>query len=257
MTNLNSVGNTISTDVFNQEAESLGLFEGLGANNVMGVNLDKLRDEGGQAAFVRAKILLMAYKVGAAEGQTGQGMSNKDADRFRTIIRSSSDAATFRQSLVDYLESKIDEVDVAAASILDHPSVKGFNQMYPDSPLYGAFQKPPAREFYGKNDPERWERYTALSTGAMQSSSGAGSVVPETPAAPSIVTNLDQFNTAFSNPNVRSFDLRFETQEELDAFMAANPGAVDVNGNALRLNRITRSISRFIHGRQYIYNRGA
>jgi hypothetical protein len=202
----------------------------------MGVNLDKLRDEGGQAAFVRAKILLMAYKVGAAEGQTGQGMSNKDADRFRTIIRSSSDAATFRQSLVDYVESKIDEVDVTAASILDHPSVKGFNRLYPDSPLYEAFQKPPAREFYGKTDPARWERYTALSTGAMQSSSGAGSVVPETPAAPSIVTNLDQFNTAFRNPNVRSFDLRFETQEELDAFMAANPGAVDVNGNALRLD---------------------
>ena len=217
ITNLNSVGDTISNELFNQEAESLGLFDGLGTTNVLGINLDKLRDEGGQAAFVRAKILLMAYKVGAAEGQTGQGMSNKDADRFRTIIRSSSDAATFRKSLVDYVESKIDEVDVAAASILDHPSVKGFDSMYPGSPLYGSFQKPPAREFYGRNDPERWQKYTALSTGASVPTTDVK--VEETAAydPDTVYTfSLEELNANRRNPDFAGAKF-FITQEMIDA----------------------------------------
>ena len=221
ITNITSVGNTFTSDLFNQEAQQLGLFEGLGTTNVLGINLDRLRQEGSDAALIRAKILLMAYKVGAAEGQTGQGMSNKDADRFKTIIRSSSDPAAFRRNLVDYVESKIDEVDTAAASIQDHPAVKSFNTNYPDSPYSKDFQKAPAREFYASNASERWDRYSALSTGAAVADTGSSSTAGSSETAaydPNTVYtfSLDELNANRKNPDFAGA-LFFVTQEMIDA----------------------------------------
>ena len=221
ITNITSVGNTFTSDLFNQEAQQLGLFEGLGTTNVLGINLDRLRQEGSDAALIRAKILLMAYKVGAAEGQTGQGMSNKDADRFRTIIRSSSDPAAFRRNLVDYVESKIDEVDTAAASIQDHPAVKSFNTNYPDSPYSKDFQKAPAREFYASNASERWDRYSALSTGAAVADAGSSSTAGSSETAaydPDTVYtfSLEELNANRRNPAFAGARF-FITQEMIDA----------------------------------------
>ena len=221
ITNITSVGNTFTSDLFNQEAQQLGLFEGLGTTNVLGINLDRLRQEGSDAALIRAKILLMAYKVGAAEGQTGQGMSNKDADRFKTIIRSSSDPAAFRRNLVDYVESKIDEVDTAAASIQDHPAVKSFNTNYPDSPYSKDFQKAPAREFYASNASERWDRYSALSNGAAVADTGSSSTAGSSETAaydPNTVYtfSLDELNANRKNPDFAGA-LFFVTQEMIDA----------------------------------------
>ena len=78
---------------------------------------------------------------------------------------------------MDYVESKIDEVDTAAASIQDHPAVKSFNTNYPDSPYSKDFQKAPAREFYASSASERWDRYTSLSTGAAVADTGSSFTV--------------------------------------------------------------------------------
>ena len=53
-----------------------------------------------------SKLLAMAYRVAAAEGQKGQGASNKDFDRIRDIINNShGNSRVFAQNLADYLGS--------------------------------------------------------------------------------------------------------------------------------------------------------
>ena len=149
----------------------------------------------------------MAYKVGAAEGQTGQGMSNKDADRFRTIIRSSSDPAAFRRNLVDYVESKIDEVDTAAGSIQDHPAVKSFNTITLTAHFQKIFKKAPAREFYASNASERWDRYSALSTGAAVADTGSSSTAGSSETAAYDPDTVYTFSLEELNANRRNPDL--------------------------------------------------
>lgn len=220
-------------DAFNLDAAETGIgFAG------------RLANSADATSRFRSKILLMAYRIGGAEGQTGQGMSNKDFDRFMQVIRSSSNSRTFATNLMSFLNEKKEGVNRLAVGLQNNPTVRDLNSRYADNPrmvaLLDGFKN--VDDYYEMLNKSKtrtdgsFDHYGYYSKLNLASFGEDASVVPAADAAPSIVTNVDQFNTAFNDPNVRSFDLRFETQEELDAFMAANPGAVDVNGNALRLD---------------------
>ena len=161
ITNIRSFGSLATPeglDQFNEQARGAGLFEELNSDTVLGLNMDRLAAEGGDAALLRAKLLLMAYRVGAAEGQTGQGMSNRDAERFQTIIQASRNANAFRENLVGFVESKLNEADLGGQAILSTPAVRGFNSQFPDSPLLEAFTPIPVRELL-QNDPRLGSQY--------------------------------------------------------------------------------------------------
>jgi len=161
ITNIRSFGSLATPeglDQFNEQARGAGLFEELNSDTVIGLNMDRLAAEGGDAALLRAKLLLMAYRVGAAEGQTGQGMSNRDAERFQTIIQASRNANAFRENLVGFVESKLNEADLGGQAILSTPAVRGFNSQFPDSPLLEAFTPIPVRELL-QNDPRLGSQY--------------------------------------------------------------------------------------------------
>ena len=75
----------------------------------------------------------MAYRIGGAEGQTGQGMSNKDFDRFMQVIRSSSNSRTFATNLMSFLNEKKEGVN-RLAGLQNNATVRDLNSRYADNP---------------------------------------------------------------------------------------------------------------------------
>jgi len=53
----------------------------------------------------------MAYSLARLEGQTGTGSSNKDIDRFMSMLDSSGDPDTFRQTMANQIVGRISELE--------------------------------------------------------------------------------------------------------------------------------------------------
>ena len=89
-------------------------------------------------------------------------------------------------------------------------------------PYYSKdFQKAPAREFYASNASERWDRYSALSTGAAVADTGSSSTAgsSETAAYDSDTVytfSLDELNANRRNPKFAGAKF-VVTQELIDA----------------------------------------
>lgn len=72
------------------------------------------------AKLMEAKLLLSAVRFGAMEGQSGQGFSNKDFDRFLTMVGGgSNNVNTFTTNLTDYVRGRIDNINVQARTLND------------------------------------------------------------------------------------------------------------------------------------------
>lgn len=72
------------------------------------------------AKLMEAKLLLAAVRFGAMEGQSGQGFSNKDFDRFLTIVGGgSTNVNTFARNLTDYMKGRVDSINTQARILND------------------------------------------------------------------------------------------------------------------------------------------
>lgn len=87
---------------------------------------------------LEAKTFLMAFRAGGLEGQSGQAMSNRDFDRLLKIIRNSTDEATFKQGINDYLNDRVQAVNSAFGTLNQSPDLRIFKENYGYSPLRGA-----------------------------------------------------------------------------------------------------------------------
>lgn len=68
--------------------------------------------------LVRAKTLLMAFRLGGLEGQSGQALSNRDFERILDIVRPrGGDAAQMATGLRDYISGRYDAVRTAAETL--------------------------------------------------------------------------------------------------------------------------------------------
>jgi hypothetical protein len=54
-----------------------------------------------------SKLLLMTFRAGGLEGQTGNAMSNKDFERLQQMITASTDPEAFKKVLTDYINNSI------------------------------------------------------------------------------------------------------------------------------------------------------
>ncbi len=79
-----------------------------------------------QTRIFNAKILLMAFRSGGLEGQSGQAMSNKDFERLSIMINASSDADTFSAALVSYVNDSVQSVRDEWGDLNNHPAITAF-----------------------------------------------------------------------------------------------------------------------------------
>ena len=96
----------------------------------------QLIDQATAKSLYETKTLLMAFRLGGLEGQSGNALSNKDFERLQMILNPSKDTRVAKTALRDYMVSMIREQDTRAAIINDDPSVKGFENKYGINPYF-------------------------------------------------------------------------------------------------------------------------
>jgi hypothetical protein len=88
-----------------------------------------------QTRIFNAKILLMAFRSGGLEGQSGQAMSNKDFERLSIMINASSDADTFSTALVSYVNDSVQSVRDEWGDLNTHDAITAFQSARGWNPL--------------------------------------------------------------------------------------------------------------------------
>ena len=96
----------------------------------------QLIDQATAKSLYETKTLLMAFRLGGLEGQSGNALSNKDFERLQMILNPSKDTRVAKTALRDYMVSMIREQDTRASLINDDPSVKGFENKYGINPYF-------------------------------------------------------------------------------------------------------------------------
>lgn len=132
--------NKLSKSMKDGETIDLATFEtqaGLGELSL--ADIDKmLTDAFGQGivdqatakALYNAKILLMAFRLGGLEGQSGNALSNKDFERLQMILNPSRDTAVAKSALRDYMVTMIREQDTRAGLLNNDPSMVDYKNRY-------------------------------------------------------------------------------------------------------------------------------
>ena len=68
---------------------------------------------GNRSALVKAKLLLFTFRLGLAEGQSGNAMSNKDFDRLINSVRVSGNPAVFQNNIRSLINDKKNTLNTA------------------------------------------------------------------------------------------------------------------------------------------------
>jgi hypothetical protein len=111
----------LSASVLDSELAARGLvqdgvsFTENGVNALVSSSVQELASE---TSLFEAQMILLAFRMGALEGQSGNAMSNKDFDRLMSIISSSNGSEkTFRNKLHTYMQEKIQGYDDRAVIV--------------------------------------------------------------------------------------------------------------------------------------------
>lgn len=82
-------------------------------------------------ARFEATMIILAFRAGRIEGQSGNAMSNKDFDRLKQMLETRGSSEAFEQNLRDYMRSKIVSYDDGVVLTLNtNPTIAGFKQEY-------------------------------------------------------------------------------------------------------------------------------
>lgn len=111
----------LSASVLDQELASRGLvkdgmsFTESGVNALVSPSVQNLAAD---TSLFEGQMILLAFRMGALEGQSGNAMSNKDFDRLMSIISSSNGSEeTFRAKIHEYMQEKIQGYDDRAVIV--------------------------------------------------------------------------------------------------------------------------------------------
>jgi len=135
-------------------------------------------------ARFEATMIILAFRSGRIEGQSGNAMSNKDFERLTQMLETQGSVEAFEQNLRDYMRSKIQNYDDRVVATLNtNPNFAGFKQEYGFYPTATPLN---FTEFVNtRNEP-------TLST-AFTNTMNAQPVAPTVqaqPEAPEIVTGI-------------------------------------------------------------------
>lgn len=111
-----------------------------------------------RAALFEAKKQLAAFQFASTQSQTGRNLSDKDYQRFLSMLQGTTDPRTWQKSIADFINTEAQSLNEQSQQINDSPESKGFTQ------AYGYNMMPPVAssfdEFVNKsNDPGLKEGY--------------------------------------------------------------------------------------------------
>jgi len=98
---------------------------------------DNVEDLAKKKAAFNAKLILMAFRAGGLEGQTGMAMSNKDFERLKDVVNASKDGQTFVTELGKYVQGRIDTLQDDASLLQNDRGRVGFQNRYGYDPYSG------------------------------------------------------------------------------------------------------------------------
>ena len=98
---------------------------------------DNAEDLAKKKAAFDAKLILMAFRAGGLEGQTGMAMSNKDFDRLKDVVNASKDGPTFVTELGKYVQGRIDTLKDDAGLLQNDRGRINFQNRYKYDPYSG------------------------------------------------------------------------------------------------------------------------
>lgn len=216
------LGQTVSQKDIDQLARDEGLISQ--GDTILGRFANAVRGSSNAAQLFESQVLLMAYRIGAAEGQTGQGMSNRDFERFLRIIDNSTSKDVYIQNLIQFMSDKERDVDQFSRDIFEKTDVQTLATQYPDNPVLEAYQNGTLAEYHAKpsnNGQEVWATYTQLK--ANPSVSITSSEGPKVERV--IVSTVQDFRAARAAK--QPIKVKINSEEELEAFKQAFPGKFD------------------------------
>jgi hypothetical protein len=146
----------VTRDDLEQGLIDQGIFDaGDTFDSVLIGDIGKIDDIASARKRFLAESVMVIFKTGSLMGQTGQGMSNKDFDRFSAFIRGFTKPEDFEKSVKNFMRDQI-EVNKARASLFNNPesnpAIKGLNIGFIPLTESGLVQN--VVEFINKNGDE-------------------------------------------------------------------------------------------------------
>lgn len=109
-------------------------------------NFAALEQAASQRGKVGAQIMLLGFRAGAIEGQSGAAMSNKDFERFMTLFKSSTgNPVDMANKLRDYFRKEVVQIDNMRRAYSINTNITGFEQQYGYKPY--ANELPPVEKY--------------------------------------------------------------------------------------------------------------
>lgn len=82
-------------------------------------------------ARFEATMIILAFRAGRIEGQSGNAMSNKDFERLTQMLETQGSVEAFEKNLRDYMRSKVQNYDDRVVATLNtNPNFAGFKNDY-------------------------------------------------------------------------------------------------------------------------------
>jgi hypothetical protein len=126
-------------------------------------------------SLFESKLILMTFRAGGLEGQSGNAMSNKDFDRLSQMMQSSANPQVFERNITDYVRGRANALVDQERQINSSPLIQRFEAQYGYSPVSNVAT--PLEQFVdSRNDPQLKTAYDAIM--------GGGGQQPAAPAQP-------------------------------------------------------------------------
>ena len=88
-------------------------------------------------AIFEAKMILMTFRAGGLEGQSGQAMSNKDFDRLRQMLTAGGGKEAFLKATQSYVNDRVTAVTDEWTALSENAGMSSFLSRHKYSPLNG------------------------------------------------------------------------------------------------------------------------
>ena len=86
-------------------------------------------------ARFEAAMIILAFRTGRMEGQSGNAMSNKDFDRLKKMLTTDGSIEAFSKNMRDYMKSKIESFDDKAFGLANTGPIADFKGLFGWSPV--------------------------------------------------------------------------------------------------------------------------
>jgi hypothetical protein len=86
-------------------------------------------------AIFEAKMILMTFRAGGLEGQSGQAMSNKDFDRLRQMLTAGGGKEAFLKATQSYVNDRVTAVSDEWGDLGEDPDMRSFQSRHNYNPL--------------------------------------------------------------------------------------------------------------------------